>query len=212
LSPSQLASHFLAIEHKTNELLILLGLRNGKESFEPIKETLRNLGDSIASVLIEQGTNNAVLQNILRVIPAEGRVVGSIEANDSAIGVTGGGSLNLIRMMLIMLEDGASRAREEAYAAVTPGRGGARRKGRTPSSAFALDLIALYCEIRRRYPGSGPVPGYSPGGPLPRFISAVFAAVREHNPDLKPIRDASVGSLFYQVRRSRGGEDRNSDV
>ena len=109
MPPSQVANHFLAIKNKTNELLVLFGVRDGKESLhEPITESLRILGDSIASILIEQGTNNAVLQNILRVIPGEGRVVGFIEANESAIRVTGGGSLNLIRKMLITLEDGAS--------------------------------------------------------------------------------------------------------
>jgi hypothetical protein len=129
------------------------------------------------------------------------------EASQLTIGVTSGGSLNLVRMTLTVLAKGASQARARALAAVSPGRGGARRKGPTPSSAFARDLVTLYCEMRTRYPKSGPAPGYSRGGPLSRFVLTVFAAVRERDPDLRPITDASIGSLFYAVQKSNSAKN-----
>jgi hypothetical protein len=44
-------------------------------------------------------------------------------------------------------------------------------------------------------------------GPLARFVLAVFAAVREHNPTLRPIKDSSIGRRFYEIQKSKGGED-----
>ena len=207
---SKLADHFRAIENRASELLSLLGEHPGPTKEYPLEanfDLARRLGDEIARVLIEEGTNNLFWRRVLRTIPAEGKVVGGVPtvAGELPIGVTGGGSLNLVQMTLAVLAKATSRARAEARASVSPGRGGARRKGPTPSSAFARDLIALYCEMRKRYPGSGPAPGYSPGGPLARFVLAVFTAVREHNPDLKLITDTSIGSLFYEVQKSRRG-------
>jgi hypothetical protein len=208
---SKLADRFRAIEDRVNELSSLLGARvvsrpTGNKPLESSWDLLSSLGEEIARVLIEEGMNNLVLQRILRVVPAEGRVVGGVptEADELPIRVTSGGSLNLVRMTLTMLAEAASRAGAEARVAVSPGRGGARRKGRTPQSRLALDLISVYFETRRRYPNSGSAAGYSPGGPLPRFILAVFDAVAENGSDLKPIKDASVGELFYKFRKSGG--------
>jgi len=207
---SKMADHYQGVEYRANELLSLLGARIGsikEQQLEANRELIHGLGDEIARVLIEEGRNNLVWRRILRVIPAEGRVVGGVETDpdELAIGVTSGGSLNLVRMTLTVLAKATSQARLEAHAAVSSGRGGVRRSGPTSSSAFAMDLIAVYCEMRRRYPDTGPAPGYSRGGPLVRFVLAVFAAVRERNPNLRPITDASIGSLFYQVQKSRGG-------
>jgi hypothetical protein len=203
------ADRFRVIEDRANEFLTLLGagVVGSPVEDKPLKanmDLLGDLGDEIARVLIQEGKNNRTWQNILRVLPAEGRVVGGVptEFSELPIGVTSGGALNLVRMALTVLAKGASQARTKALAAVSPGRGGARRKGPTSSSAFARDLVALYCEMRRRYPSSGPVPGYSRGGPLARFVLTVFAALRERDPELRPISDASIGSLFYEVRKS----------
>jgi hypothetical protein len=207
------ADRFRVVEDRVNELLALLGPgvvgspADGKPR-EGSQELVGDLGDETAHVLIQEGKNNPTWRNILRVLPAEGRVVGGVptETSELPIGVTSGGALNLVRMALTVLAKGASQARAKALAAVSPGRGGARRKGPTPSSAFARDLVVLYCEMRRRYPSSGLAPGYSRGGPLPRFVLAVFDAVRERDPDLRPISDASIGSLFYEVRKSNTTE------
>jgi hypothetical protein len=201
---SKLAESFHSIEDKANELLSLLVAAPNASKKSPNSDLFGALGFQIACVLIEEGTNNWILQEILKVVAPEGWVVGGVpwQAGELPIGVTAGGSLNLIRMALTMLAEAASRARAKASAAVSHGRGGARRRGRTPASLLALDLIAIYCELRRRYPHSGQVPGYSPGGPLPRFIFAVFAAMTENDPDVRPIRDTSIGDLFYELRKS----------
>jgi len=211
---SQLADGFRLIENRANELLSLLGVRVGSGAIEDKSQELaarlaHDLGRHLAQILIEEGTANRVLTDILSVVPAEGGVVGGVPRGEGqlSVGVTTGGSINLVKMTIVMLAEAASRARAEASAAVSPGRGGARRGGRTSSSRLALDLIPLYFEMRRRYPSSGSAVGYSPGGPLSRFVSAVFAAVREHNPDLRPIRDATIGELFYTVRKAMRPED-----
>jgi hypothetical protein len=200
---SKLAASFLTIENKANELLALVSTPR-ERSPRANSDLFGELGFRIASVLIEEGTNNRVLQEILKMVPPEGRVVGGVpwRTGELPTGVTAGGSLNLVRLALTMLAEAALRARLQASAAISQGRGGARRRGRTPASLLALDLIAIYCELRRRYPHSGPMPGYSPGGPLPRFIFAVFAAMKENDPDLRSIRDTSIGSLFYEFRKS----------
>ena len=172
---SRLANYFRAMENRASELLSLLGKGIGHTEEYPLEANANltsRLGDAIAQVLIEEGRDSLVWQRILRAIPAEGRVVGGVptEAGGLPIAVTGGGSLNLVTMTLAVLAEATSRVRAEARAAVNPGRGGARRKGRTPSSAIALNLIALYCDMRARYPDSGPAPGYSRGGPLSRFV------------------------------------------
>jgi hypothetical protein len=210
---SQLADGFRLIEDRANELLNLLDARFGRDTTEDKWRELapklaHDLGRHLAQVLIEEGAANPVLTDILSVVPAEGGVVGGVprEEGQLPIGVTTGGSLNLVKMTITMVAEAASRARAEASAAVSPGRGGARRGGRTSSSRFALDLIRLYVEMRRRYPRSGSAVGYSRGGPLSRFVLAVFAATIENDPELKLIRDATVGELFYTVRKSKGPE------
>jgi hypothetical protein len=57
--------------------------------------------------------------------------------------------------------------------------------------------------MRRRYPNSGRAPGYSRGGPLSRFVLAVFAAIKANDPDLAPITDAYIGELFYASKNER---------
>jgi hypothetical protein len=200
---SKLAESLHSIEASANELRALLGMPIAAQT-SANSDLFSELGFQIACVLIEEGRNNLVLQEILKVVPAEGRVVGGVPSQDGelSIGVTAGGSLNLVRMTLTMLAEAASRARAQAAATVSPGRGGARRRGRTPASLLALDLIAIYCELRQRYPDSGPAPGYSPSGPLPRFVLAVFTMLVRNDPQLKPIKDASIGSLFYELRKS----------
>jgi hypothetical protein len=210
---SDMTSHLRAIEETAYQLLSLLGVRSHPtedRSSDPGADLLGLLGVHIACVLVEQANRNPTVVRILREVPSDGRVVGGLpprNVDDAPIAVTGGGSLNLVKMVLACFAEGALRARAEASAAVRPGRGGARRAGRTRSSDLAINLIALYCRIRRRYPTSGPTPGYSPGGPLSRFVAAVFAAVATTDPDLKPIPDGSLGSLFYKVRKSKSAED-----
>jgi hypothetical protein len=184
---SQLADGFRLIENSANQLLRLLGVRVGSGAIEDKSQELASnlapgLGRHLAQVLIERGTVNTMLTDILKVVPAEGGVVGGIPRGEDqlSVGVTTGGSLNLVKMTTVMLAEATSRARAEASAAVSRGRGGARRRGRTPASRLVLDLIPIYCELRRRHPHSGPAPGYSPGGPLSRFILAVFAALAEN--------------------------------
>jgi hypothetical protein len=199
---SKVAESLHSIEASANELLALLGVPIAAQK-SVNSDLFSALGFQIACVLIEEGRNNLVLQEILKVVPAEGRVVGGVpQDGELSIGVTAGGSLNLVRMALTMLAEGASRARAQAASTVNPGRGGARRRGRTPASLLALDLIAIYCELRQRYPDSGPAPGCSPSGPLPRFVLAVFTMLAQNDPQLKPIKDASIGSLFYELRKS----------
>lgn len=206
------ADRFGFVEDKLNELLTLLGagVTGGGSAGEKFPEAETNLlgplGDEMASILLREGKDDLTWRNILRALRAEGRVVGGIPTEDKklTIGVTSGGVLNLVRMVLTVLAKAASEARAKAVASVSPGRGGARRHGPTSSSAFARDLIVLYCEMRRRYPDSGPPPGYSRGGPLPRFVLAVFSAVRERDLNLRPITDASIRSLFYKLRNSMG--------
>ena len=195
-----------------NELLTLLGadIAGSGSAGEKLPEAETNLlgplGDEMARILLQEGKDNPTWRNILQALPAEGRVVGGIPTENEklTIGVTSGGVLNLVRMALTVLAKAASEARAKAVASVSPGRGGARRRGPASSSAFARDLIVLYCEMRRRYPDSGPPPGYSRGGPLPRFVLAVFSAVRERDPNLRPITDPTIGSLFYELRNSMG--------
>ena len=202
---SKLVNHFRIIDDKANELLRLLAVPSAGYPDDTSQSSALPLGIQIARVLIEEYTSNPVLKEILAVVPAEGVVVGGVprEAGQPAIRVTHGGSLNLVRMGITMLAEAASRARAEASAAVSPGRGGPRRKGRTPSSLLALDLISVYIEMRSHYPNSGPASGYSPGGPLSRFVLAVFAALAEHGSDLRPVSDASIGELFYEFRKPK---------
>jgi hypothetical protein len=210
---SGLADGFRRIEDLANELRSLLGAQvdpDGNDKWQQFAPQLRhNLGNHLAEVLIGEAIHNEVPTDILRVVPAEGRVVGGgpLEEGQFRIGATTGGSLNLVKMTIDMLAEAASRARTEESARITHGRGGARRRGRTPASRLALDLIPIYCELRRRYPHSGPAPGYSRGGPLPRFILAVFAAIAENNPDLESIKDTSIGGLFYEYRKSIDARD-----
>src|SRR5215472_9914980 len=59
-SASKLADHFHAIENRANELLSLLGARAGPIGEYPLEassDLVRGLGDEIARVLIEEGTN-----------------------------------------------------------------------------------------------------------------------------------------------------------
>jgi hypothetical protein len=167
------------------------------------------LGTQIARVLIEEGTHNEVVRRILSAVPPEGVVVGGVgaETGQIPIGVTHGGALNLVRMGITMLAEAASHARAEADTVITPGRGGARRKGLTPSSLLAIDLIRVYAETRRRNPSSGSAAGYSPGGPLSRFVLAAFGVLAEAGSDLRPISDAYIGELFYSLKKSNSWRD-----
>lgn len=206
---SSMKSHLRGIEDNATRLLELLGVSGhptGDNSLDPGSNVLGRLGVQTARVFIERGSADQHIRGMLSWIPREGTVVGVVpsgNADEPAIAVTSGGSLNFVAMALIVLAEGARSAAAEADAEVRPGRGGARREGRTRSSALAVDLITVYKEMRRRYPGSGPVPGYSRGGPLSRFVLGVFAAVAANDPNLTPIPDASIGDLFYGLRKSK---------
>src|SRR5208282_3006476 len=131
----------------------------------------------LAQALIDEATQNETLARLLRNLDLLGDgiiVTGTIE--NSRIPIPHRTALNLAALILAPISKAASRARKEATAAVIPGKGGARRSGRTPSSELVSDLIRIYFLVRRKYPASGSAKGYSPGGPLPRFVLAVFAA------------------------------------
>jgi hypothetical protein len=83
-----------------------------------------------------------------------------------------------------------------------PGRGGARREGPELPTALLYELFALYDAYRRRFPQSGPPIGFSLGGPLYRFVDAVFATIEFDAPSGK-----AVGSAFDRWRELNSSAD-----
>jgi hypothetical protein len=74
-------------------------------------------------------------------------------------------------------EQTANHLRNKPQGSVPRGRGGARRKGLTAFAELIYDLFTIYAKIRKRYPDSGPRPGYSPNGPMVRFVRACVKVV-----------------------------------
>jgi hypothetical protein len=200
---SRLAEHFRLIEVQARELSARVRRYETDGSKNPASRGEIQLGVQLARALLGQPTLGKFWIALLnaQALPADGVVVTG-EVQGISIGLTHGAALDLVTTMITSLAEGASRAHVEAAAAVKIGRGGARRRGKTLSSDLALDVIRVYLDIRRRYPSSGSGKGYSPRGPLSRFVMAVFDAVRERQPDLRPITDASIGALYYECRKS----------
>jgi hypothetical protein len=200
---STLTEHFRLIEVQAYELLAHVRRYERDGSKNPASRGEIQLGVQLARALLAQPTLGKFWIALLngQALPADGVVVTG-EVQGESIGFTHGAALDLVTAMLTSLAEGAARAQVESAAAVKIGRGGARRKGRTPSSDLALDVIRVYLDMRRRYPSSGSGKGYSPGGPLSRFVMATFDAAKERQPDLQPIPDASIGALYYELRKS----------
>jgi hypothetical protein len=78
--------------------------------------------------------------------------------------------LNNFIFDLLWLQRQAESGAGEVSKRTLHGRGGARARP-TPEGKLIREAIAVYVTMRRRYPESGPKPGY--GGPLCRFIHAV---------------------------------------
>jgi hypothetical protein len=187
-SASKQAQHLLSIEDKADELLDLVGPREDARSKDGVSQSSTlPLGLQIAQVLIEKGTRAKVVRRIVRSVPSEGVVAGGIPGEDDRppIGVTSGAALNLVRIALWVLAEAASRSRAEATAAVSPGRGGAPRRGPTPPTELALEL-KIYFEIRHRYP---------------------FGHLEARGSELKPVTDAYVGELYYGLGKSNDKKD-----
>jgi uncharacterized protein YukE len=76
-------------------------------------------------------------------------------------------------------------------------RGDVRRAGPGPSEVLLHSLFDIYADARRRFPKSGPAMGFSFGGPLCRFVSAVYAAF-----ETVPPTDSAVKTACDRWRKS----------
>jgi hypothetical protein len=83
-----------------------------------------------------------------------------------------------------MLTDlvGAGAEAETIFPAESPRQhGGSRRAGPTPATGLVADLIAIYAEVRAKYPKSGPEPAFD--AHLKGFVRAALAFVVGRPPE-----------------------------
>jgi hypothetical protein len=97
-------------------------------------------------------------------------------------------SLPLLTKGLLKLAEVAEQAAKTERARRQTGRGGSRRKGPGSNEVFLRSLFCIYADARLRHPESGHAIGF--GGPLRRFIHAVYASIEATPPTEGTVKSA----------------------
>lgn len=163
-----------------------------------------DLGVPLSEILLTAAQHDDELYRVLTSgIGAPGGVISTAMVRGTELALTHHAALRIATMGVAPIAAAADLAHKNAAEAVLPGRGGRRRTQVKPTTTLIVDLIALYAELRERYPSSGPPLAYSVNGHLDRFVKTILGYAQNHWDELRHVGDGAIRAAYRKYRQGR---------
>jgi hypothetical protein len=171
-TPGEERKSYEGIASSTKRLLKRLGIRD---------PTLHTSGWPTRTIKVETSDDKTFSVTMADPLPwPAGFLIAEMQdlANKRAKGSLTMDPVARYQTLLQMLVDLHAASQKLANPGTPPNkRGGKRRQGPGAIGTAMYAIFDIYAEIRKRCPASGPKPGYSPKGPLVRFVIACFGVI-----------------------------------